>query len=173
MRVVLDFLDGAGWLVVVLLVVVVALVLRRSVLVRRGATVHCGLRLDSTKHNRVWQTGMARYTNEDLEWFRLMSLRYQPNCTFVRRSVQIVGRRYPHGAELLAVPHGSVAITCNVITRHGVGGQGVGGRGTARRGGAGSAREIELAMSEAAVTGFLAWIESSAPGAHTHPDTRV
>jgi hypothetical protein len=155
MRVLLDFLDGAGWLVVALLVVVVALVLRRSVLVRRGATVHCGLRLDSTKHNRVWQIGMARYTNEDLEWFRLMSLRYQPNCTFVRRSVQIVGRRYPHGAELLAVPHGSVAITCNVITR------------------AGSAREIELAMSAAAVTGFLAWIESSAPGAHTHPDTRV
>ena len=155
MRVVLDFLDGAGWLVVVLLAIVVALVLRRSVLVRRGATVHCGLRLDSTKPTRVWQTGMARYTNEDLEWFRLMSLRYQPNYTFVRRSVQIVGRRYPHGAELLAVPHGSVAITCNVITR------------------GGSAREIELAMSEAAVTGFLAWIESSAPGAHTHPDTRV
>ena len=160
MRVVFDFLDGAGWLVVLLLAVVVALVLRRSVLVRRGATLHCGLRLDGTKSKRVWQTGMARYTNEDLEWFRLMSLRYQPNCTFVRRSVQIVGRRYPRGAELLAVPHGSVAITCNVITRHGVGGRG-------------RAREIELAMSEAAVTGFLAWIESSAPGAHTHPDTRV
>src|SRR5450631_247582 len=136
MRVVLDFLDGAGWLVVVLLAIVVALVLRRRVLVRRGATVHCGLRLDSNKPKRVWQTGMARYTNEDLEWFRLMSLRYQPNSTFVRRSVQIVGRRYPHGAELLAVPHGSVAITCNVITRHGVGRGGV-GRGGVGRGGIG------------------------------------
>jgi Protein of unknown function (DUF2550) len=165
MRVVLDFLDGAGWLVVVLLIVVVALVSRRSVLVRRGATLHCGLRLDITKPNRVWQTGMARYTNEDLEWFRLLSLRYQPNCTFVRRSAQIVGRRYPHGAELLAVPHGAIAITCNVITRNGVTRNGVTRQGRSR--------DIELAMSEAAVTGFLAWIESSAPGAHTHPDTRV
>jgi Protein of unknown function (DUF2550) len=155
MRVVLDFLDGAGWIVVLVLLVVVAMVLRRSVLVHRGATMHCGLRRDIAKPSRAWQTGMARYTNEDLEWFRFLSLRYQPNSTFVRRSIEIVGRRYPRGAELLAVPHGTVAITCNVITRHG------------------SAREIELAMSEAAVTGFLAWIESSAPGAHTHPDTRV
>lgn len=165
MRVVFDFLDGAGWLVVLLLVVVVALAIRRSVLVRRGAMLHCGLRLDITKPKRVWQTGMARYTNEDLEWFGLMSLRYQPNCTFVRRSVEIVGRRSPRGAELLAVPHGSVVITCNVITRHSVRGQGAARQGTAR--------EIEFAMSEAAVTGLLAWIESSAPGAHTHPDTRV
>jgi hypothetical protein len=33
--------------------------------------------------------------------------------------------------------------------------------------------DVELAMSEAAATGLLAWIESSAPGAHSHPDTRV
>jgi hypothetical protein len=48
-----------------------------------------------------------------------------------------------------------VVVACDVITRQG------------------DPVDIELAMSEAALTGFLAWIESSAPGAHTHPDTRV
>jgi len=98
---------------------------------------------------------MARYTPEDLEWFRLLSLRYQPNLTFVRRSIEIASRREPRGAEALAVPRDAVIVTCNVITREG------------------DSLGVEFAMTEAAVTGFLAWIESSAPGAHSHPDTRV
>jgi hypothetical protein len=56
---------------------------------------------------------------------------------------------------LLAAPHGAVVVSCNIITRQG------------------DSLDVELAMSDAALTGFLAWIESSAPGAHTHPDTRV
>jgi len=53
------------------------------------------------------------------------------------------------------VPHGAAIIDCAVITRQG------------------THMDVELAMSEAAATGLLAWIESSAPGAHSHPDTRV
>ena len=155
MRVVVDIVDGTGWIIALLLVVVIAVLFRRNVLRRRGATLHCGLRMGSTKSKRGWQTGMARYTPEDLQWFRLFSLGYQPNWTFVRRSIEIPSRRYPHGAEVLAVPHGAVIINCNVITRQG------------------DPLDVELAMSDSAVTGFLAWIESSAPGAHSHPDSRV
>jgi Protein of unknown function (DUF2550) len=158
MRVVLDFLDGAGWIIVLAVVLLIAFVVRRGVVRRRGATLHCGLRMGVTTSNqssRGWHTGMARYTPEDLEWFRLLSLRYQPNLTFVRRSIEIASRREPHGAETLAVPRDAVIVTCNVITREG------------------DALSVEFAMSDAAVTGFLAWIESSAPGAHSHPDTRV
>jgi hypothetical protein len=155
MRVVLDFLDGAGWIVVLAVVLLLAFVVRRSVVRRRGATLHCGLRMGSNVSSRGWHTGMARYTAEDLEWFRLLSLRYQPKWTFVRRSIEINSRREPRGAETLAVPRDTVIIACDVITRQG------------------DALGVELAMSEAAVTGFLAWIESSAPGAHSHPDTRV
>jgi hypothetical protein len=155
MRVVLDFRDGVGWIVVLLVLLLVAFVIRRSFVRRSGATLHCGLRVGVSTSTRGWHTGMARYTAEDLEWFRLLSLRYQPSWTFVRRSVEIASRREPRGAEALAVPRDAVIITCNVITRQG------------------DSLGVEFAMSEAAVTGFLAWIESSAPGAHSHPDTRV
>jgi hypothetical protein len=154
-RVVVDVLDGTGWIIALLLLLVIAVLFRRNVLRRRGATLHCGLRMGSTQSSRGWQTGMARYTPEDLQWFRLFSLGYQANWTFVRRSIEIRSRRYPHGAEMLAVPHGAVIINCNVVTRQG------------------DSLDVELAMSDAAVTGFLAWIESSAPGAHSHPDSRV
>jgi len=161
MRAVLDFLDGAGWVGLLVLILFLTWVLRRELLRRRGATLHCGLRLDGAAPRRPWQsghgwhTGIARYTPEDLEWFPLLSLGHQARWTFVRRSIQIAGRRYPHGAELLAAPHGAVVVSCNIITRQG------------------DSLDVELAMSDAALTGFLAWIESSAPGAHTHPDTRV
>jgi hypothetical protein len=155
MRVVVDFLDGAGWIAVLAVVLLVAFVVRRRVVRGRGATLHCGLRMGASGSNRGWHTGMARYTPEDLEWFRLLSLRYQPKWTFVRRSIEINSRREPRGAETLAVPRDTVIIACDVITRQG------------------DALGVEFAMSEAAVTGFLAWIESSAPGAHSHPDTRV
>jgi hypothetical protein len=155
MRVVLDFLDGAGWIVVLAVVLLIVFVVRRRVVRRRGATLHCGLRMGTSGSSRGWHTGMARYTAEDLEWFRLLSLRYQPKWTFVRRSIEINSRREPRGAETLAVPRDTVIIACDVITRQG------------------DALGVEFAMSEAAVTGFLAWIESSAPGAHSHPDTRV
>ena len=46
MRAVLDFLDGAGWFVLLLGLLVLTWMLRRSLLGRRGATLHCGLRLD-------------------------------------------------------------------------------------------------------------------------------
>jgi hypothetical protein len=150
-----DLLDGAGAAVILVLLLVAALFFRRGVLLRRGATLHCGLRLGIARSTRAWQTGMARYTPEDLQWFRLSSLGYQPQWTFVRRSIEIAGRRHPHGSEVLAVPRSAVVITCNVITRQG------------------DSLDVEFAMSDAALTGFLAWIESSAPGAHTHPDTRV
>ncbi len=69
MRVVLDFLDGAGWIVVLAVVLLVAFVTRRSVVRRRGATLHCGLRMGTSVSSRGWHTGMARYTATTLSGF--------------------------------------------------------------------------------------------------------
>jgi len=155
MRVVIDTLDGVVVLVGVIAAVFVTLLLRQLILRRRGATVHCALRLGVGASTHHWHTGVARYTGEDFEWFRLLSLSYQPQHVFVRRSIEIGARRYPRHAETFLVPHGAAIIDCAVITRQG------------------THMDVELAMSEAATTGLLAWIESSAPGAHSHPDTRV
>jgi Protein of unknown function (DUF2550) len=154
-RALVDVAYGAVGFLVFAALAIGVLLLRQRVLRRRGATLQCGLRVRAGASSFGWHTGMARYTAEDLQWFRLLSIGFQPRWTFVRRSIEIGNRRYPHGAELLAVPHGAAVITCNVIARNG------------------RSMDVELAMSEAAATGFLAWIESSAPGAHTHPDTRV
>jgi hypothetical protein len=151
--VVLDIVDLVSIGLLIILVVLVAFLLRLALVRRGGATVDCGLRLPHPAGR--WRLGLARYTADDLEWFRLVSVSYRPTWTFVRSSIEISGRRNPRGAELLAVPHGAVAITCNVITRQG------------------DDLDVEFAISETAMTGFLAWIESSAPGAHIRPDTRV
>lgn len=152
---VIDVLDGTGLLVVLAVVGVVAFLVRRTTLRRRGATLNCGLRLDLAKPARGWRIGMARLTPEDLQWFKLLSLSFQPRWTLVRRSVEVTGHRDPHRAELLSLPHGGVIVACNVITRQG------------------DPLTVELAMNESQLTGFLAWIESAAPGAHSHPDRRV
>ncbi len=155
MRVVIDTLGSVVVLVSAVGALIVLLLLRQLILRRRGASVHCALRLDVRASTHGWHTGVARYTGEDFEWFRSLSLSHQPQHTFVRRSIEIGPRRYPRGAETFSVPHGAAIIDCAVITRQG------------------THMDVELAMSDAAATGLLAWIESSAPGAHSHPDTRV
>jgi hypothetical protein len=154
-RVVIDTLDSLVLGISALAAVLLIFLLRQTILRRRGASVQCALRLGVGSSTHHWHAGVARYTGEDFEWFRSLSLSYQPQHTFVRRSIEIGARRYPRGAETWAVPHGAAIIDCDVITRQGV------------------HLDVELAMSEAATTGLLAWIESSAPGAHSHPDTRV
>ena len=154
MRVIIDTLDSVVVFVVAIAAVIVLLLLRQVMLRRRGASVQCALRLAAGSSTSRWHTGVARYTGEDLEWFRLLSVSHQPRHTFVRRSIEIGARRYPRGAETFSVPHGAAIIDCDVVTRRG------------------ESMDVEFAMSEAATTGLLAWIESSAPGAHSHPDTR-
>ncbi|MDQ1486124.1 MAG: hypothetical protein QOJ62_1817 [Actinomycetota bacterium] len=154
-RALVDILDGAGWIILLVVAGLAGFLFRRTALRRRGATMNCGLRLGIAAAPRAWHLGMVRFTAEDLEWYRLLSLAFQPKWTFVRRSIEITGRRDPQGTEAIGLPHTSVIVVCNVITRQG------------------DTFDVELAMSEAALNGFLAWIESSAPGAHTHPDTRV
>jgi hypothetical protein len=153
--VVTDVADVVGGLVLLAVIGLVTFLARRTALRRGGATLNCGFRLDVAKPTRGWRTGMARLTPEDLEWFKLLSLSLQPKWTLVRRSVEVTGHREPHGAELLLVPHDCVVVACDVITRQG------------------DPLNVELAMSEAQLTGFLAWLESAAPGAHSHPDRRA
>ncbi|BFO15324.1 hypothetical protein SHKM778_17120 [Streptomyces sp. KM77-8] len=58
-----------------------------------------------------------------------------------RSAIEVAGRRLPEGEEELALLSDSVILVC----LH---------RGT----------RLELAMSEDALTGFLAWLEAAPPG---------
>jgi Protein of unknown function (DUF2550) len=132
-----------GGLVAVVLVAVLAvfalLSLRRWLLERRGGTVECSLR---DPHGRgVWQLGIGRYHGDELRWFAIFGFRLRPRRVVHRRGLVVSGRRKPEAEEEAAL-HPDAGI---VEIQDGSG-------------------TVELAMSGAAMTGFLAWLEAAPPG---------
>jgi hypothetical protein len=150
----------AGWALLLVLAVaaLVAVVLasRRILLGRTGGTVECGLRATRAA---PWRLGLAAYKPDQLYWFSAFGLRLRPQEAFDRRSLSVLARRPAAPAEVVSIGAGTVVVECQT-------GPGEGGRaekgGRAENGAA--PPTVELAMSEAALTGFLAWLESSPPG---------
>jgi hypothetical protein len=119
--------------------------LRRRLIQRSGGTFDCSLRWDVREHydtnGKGWSYGVARYNGDRVEWYRVFSYAYRPRRTLERASIEVAGRRRPEGEEELALLSDAVILTCV----H---------RGT----------RLELAMSDDALTGFLAWLEAAPPG---------
>jgi len=88
-----------------------------------------------------WVFGIARYNHDSVEWFRVFSYSPRPRRTLQRSRIEVLHRRTPQGQEELALLSGAVVLTC----LH-------------------AGEPVELAMSEDALTGFLAWLESAPPG---------
>jgi hypothetical protein len=144
----------AGWVLLLVLAVaaLVAVVLasRRILLGRTGGTVECGLRATRAA---PWRLGLAAYKPDQLYWFSAFGLRLRPQEAFDRRSLSVLARRPAAPAEVVSIGAGTVVVECQ--TEPGESG---------RAAGEAAPRTVELAMSEAALTGFLAWLESSPPG---------
>src|SRR3954454_3433185 len=126
--------------------------LRRRLIQRSGGTFDCSLRwdvpaaaavttADGEPSGKGWIYGVARYNGDRIEWFRVFSYAPRPRRVLERASIEVVERRHPQGEEELALLSDSVVLVC-----------------THR-----DAR-LELAMSEDALTGFLAWLEAAPPG---------
>jgi Protein of unknown function (DUF2550) len=127
----------------VLVASLVALALRRRLLQHSGGTFDCSVRLDRFLVGPAWILGLGRYAGDRVEWFRIFSFSPRPRLLLWRRDVQIVERRVPAGTDAVAVLEEAVILVL------------------ANRG-----RSVELAMSAAALTGFLSWLEAAPPGAH-------
>jgi hypothetical protein len=133
-------------LLVVLVVVVASLVslaIRRRFLQHAGGTFDCSLRLDRFLLGPGWILGLGRYAGDRVEWFRAFSFSPRPRVSLWRRELEVVERRAPSGTEAVTVLEEAVILVL------------------ANRG-----RSVELAMSAAALTGFLSWLEAAPPGAH-------
>ena len=127
--------------------------LRRRLIQRPGGTFDCSLRLapaedgadlpvpGATPHGKGWVYGVARYSGDRVEWFRVFSYAIRPRKVLERPAIEVIGRREPQGSEELALLSDAVVLSCV----H---------RGT----------RLELAMSDDALTGFLAWLEAAPPG---------
>jgi Protein of unknown function (DUF2550) len=136
----------AGFLVLVILAAVV-LATRRFLLERGGGTVECGLRRPAGRGS--WRLGVASYQGDELCWYGALGVLLRPEQVFQRRSLTVLSRRpsLPSEANVL----GAERVVVELCTR--------------------PAPEedddyAELAMTEEALTGFLAWLEASPPGSH-------
>ncbi|MET7936833.1 DUF2550 domain-containing protein [Streptomyces sp. NPDC005322] len=136
--------------VVVALVVVGLFVfgLRRRLIQRSGGTFDCSLRWgapgpesEPEPSGKGWVYGVARYNGDRIEWFRVFSYAPRPRRVLERSQIEVLERRTPKGEEELALLSDAVVLAC----RH-------------------SGTRLELAMSEDALTGFLAWLEAAPPG---------
>jgi hypothetical protein len=141
-----EILDVIGLLAAIAIAVFLFLFIRRRVLSRQGGTFECSVRMrasakPSPTGARGWELGLGRYDGESLEWFRVFSFSPRPKAVF-DRSLEVLGRRKPHGAEAFSLYAGHTVVAVRLE----------------------SGSTIELAMSEAALTAFLAWTEAAPPG---------
>jgi hypothetical protein len=161
----------AGFLVLVMLAAVV-LATRRFLLERGGGTVECGLRHPAGRGS--WRLGVAAYQRDELYWYGALGVLLRPEQVFHRRSLTVLSRRpsLPSEANVLGAEH----VVVELCTRPTADYPDPAAVATGRPGSpgpAGPARpdesdedHVELAMTEAALTGFLAWLEASPPGSH-------
>jgi hypothetical protein len=135
------------WLFAVVLALIVAaavvLATRRYWLERGGGTVECGLRRPPGRG--TWRLGVVSYQRHELRWHGALGVALRPEYVFPRRSVEVTSRRLVEPAETAVLDPGWVVVEAKT--------------GTAEE-------PVELAMSDQALTGLLAWLEAAPPGSH-------
>jgi hypothetical protein len=143
----------AAWLfaafLIILLLAAVGIAARRYLLERGGGTVECGLR----QPGGSWRLGVASYQREELCWYGVFRVSMRPEEVFPRRDLAVASRRMPTATEASILGPGMVVVECTL-----------GEEG--RTAPPGRARPVELAVSESALTGLLAWLEAAPPGSH-------
>ena len=122
---------------VVVLLACIVILARQRFMLRAEGTIPVALRPSSAAR---WQYGVARYAGGELRWYRSLGIGTRPNRVLERRQVTVVGRREPEKADLQALPATAVIVEC----RDGD-------------------DAVFLALGESAYTGFVSWLESSAP----------
>ena len=135
----------AAWIFAAFLVVVVlaaaAIAGRRILLDRGGGTVECGLR----RPGGTWRLGVAAYGADELRWYDGVGVLLTPEQVLSRRALTVQSRREADAAEAVRLGPAMVVIACRTGD---------------------SEDTVELAMGEAALTGFLAWLEAAPPGSY-------
>lgn len=123
---------------VLLIVVLFAAVLaRQRHMLRLGGAVPLAVQ----RGNR-WMYGIGRYYGSELRWYRALGIGTRPSRVFRRGDVQLLRRRSRLDSERTMLPENAVVVTCRV-----------------------GADLLDLALGDSAFTGFVSWLESSAPRA--------
>lgn len=148
-------LTDAVWIFAVVLVLIIlaaaALATRRHLLERSGGTVDCALR--SPAGTGSWRLGVLLYAPDSLQWHGALGILLRPEQTFQRRWLSVLSRRAAEPSEIVTLGDDRVIVEISV-------------KPPADDSGSPAGSQVELAMTEQALTGFLAWLEASPPGSH-------
>ena len=131
-----------GICVVALLVLLLAVFIRRRLLMAGGGTIRLQVRFSTLVPGRGWSAGIGQFVGDELRVHRLFSLAVRPKRVLDRTVLVVEQRRPPEGPELLTMSPQWVVLRCSN----------------------GTSGEIEIAMPESTVTGFLSWLEAAPPG---------
>ncbi|HET6876100.1 MAG TPA: DUF2550 domain-containing protein [Jatrophihabitans sp.] len=121
---------------VLLLVAFAAILARQRYMLRLGGTVPLAVQ---TRGNR-WMYGIGRYQGGELRWYRALGIGTRPSRVLRRGEVEVLRRRGRLESERTVLPPTVVVVECRT------------GDDT-----------YSLALGDSAFTGFVSWLESSAP----------
>ena len=136
---------------VVLVLAAAVLASRRYLLERSGGTVECALRRPAG--SGAWRLGVLSYQRDTLRWHGALGVLLRPERVFSRRSLSVVARRPAGPSETVTLGADRIVVEVSV-------------KPAADASGSSPGEHVELAMTDQALTGFLAWLESSPPGSH-------
>jgi Protein of unknown function (DUF2550) len=127
--------------VIVVCTAVVVVVLFAGILARQRYMLRTtgAVPLAMQRGNR-WLYGIGRYRGGELRFYRALGVGTHPTRVLRRGHVQVLGRRPPLEAERGSLPSTAVVIECRV-----------------------DGETLAFAIGESAFTGFVSWLESSAP----------
>jgi hypothetical protein len=134
----IEFIALGLLVAVVLLIALIAI--RRNRLARSGG-IDMSWRRDLRRTGSGWILGQARFTGEALELFRAFSVLPVASRALNRQRLVLGQRRSAEGTEFDLLPPETVIVRCSD-----------------------AGDQLELAMSEDALTGLRSWVESAPSG---------
>ena len=134
-------LEFFGIFIVALLVLLFAVFLRLKLLMLGGGTIRLQVRVSTMVLGRGWSTGVGQFTGDELRFRRMFTFAIRPKRVLHRGTLIVEQQRLPTGPERLTMPGHWIILRCMSPTG-----------------------EIEIAMAESTVTGFLSWLEAAPPG---------
>ncbi|MGH3657035.1 MAG: DUF2550 domain-containing protein [Micromonosporaceae bacterium] len=135
-------LAALGIGVLALFTILALMLVRRAAIVWGGGSIVMNVRLSTRYRGRGWAPGLGRFVGDQLRWYRIFSLSPRPRYVFHRLDVAVRSRRTPDEMELLALPEDCVVLRCETTSS-----------------------QLEVAMRQSALNGFLSWLEAAPPGA--------
>jgi hypothetical protein len=122
--------------VAVLVVVLFAAILaRQRYMLRTTGAVPLAL-----QRGHRWLYGIGRYQDGELRFYRALGWGTRPSRVLRRGHVQVLARRAPYDSERGSLPPTAIVVDCRV-----------------------NGEVLAFAIGESAFTGFVSWLESSAP----------